>query len=363
LAESHHIGELPVPESLHLEFACTDAETKQARSLHLRRQVGGGSKVLTLVILLLLLVGMVLTFYFRVQREVTPAYRPYVYAAVFAVALLAWVWIRRSRASTPIETRLEVSDDGLSIRTSGAAVRMPWSGFSSLLESPDLFVLVDRPKTTLLVIPKRAFPSESRQEWFLTLATNQLNLADQPPAEAPAARPSTAGDSIHLRLQLRFRDYLDRTLASWLTRGFLAGITALMIGVSLHAAANPPPNAIFSGTQLFFMFVIPSLLVMMVFLTLVFSVHAWWTHSRNAVPQELSLSRESIAFSGRDGSGTLPWSVYGRFQETRWSFILWNPRTSAWTMFPKRAFTSEEDMRRCRDILSRHLQQSRWFFG
>src|SRR5262249_37816195 len=128
-------------------------------------------------------------------------------------------------------------------------------------------------------------------------------------------------------------------------------------------AANPPPNAIYSGTQLFFLFVLPSLLVMMAFLILVMSVHGWWTHSKNAVPQDLSLTPESIAFSGRDGSGTLPWSVYDRFQETRWSFILWNSRASAWTMFPKRAFTSEEDMRRCRDFLSQHLQQSRWFFG
>ena len=89
-----------MPESLHLEFICTDAEKKQARSLLLQRQIGGGSKVLTTVILLVLLAGMLLGFYFRVQREVAPANRPYVYAAVFGVALLAWIWIRRSRAST-----------------------------------------------------------------------------------------------------------------------------------------------------------------------------------------------------------------------------------------------------------------------
>jgi hypothetical protein len=136
-----------------------------------------------------------------------------------------------------------------------------------------------------------------------------------------------------------------------------------MIGTSLYSAAQPPPNAVYSGTQLFFMFVLPFLLVMMVVVIIVFSVHAWWTHSRNAVPQELSLSPESIAYSGRDGSGTLPWSVYDCFKETRWSFILWKSRTSAGTMFPTRAFTSEEDMCRCRDLLSRHLQQSRWFFG
>jgi len=140
-------------------------------------------------------------------------------------------------------------------------------------------------------------------------------------------------------------------------------IVALGDDTRCHAAAQPPPNAVYSGTQLFFIFVLPFLLAMMVVVIIVFSVHAWWTHSRNAVPQELSLSPESITYSGRDGSGTLPWSVYDCFKETRWSFILWRSRTSAGTMFPVLEFTSEEDMCRCRDLLSRHLQQSRWFFG
>ena len=70
-----------------------------------------------------------------------------------------------------------------------------------------------------------------------------------------------------------------------------------------------------------------------------------------------------MAFSGPDGSGTLAWSVYDRFKETRWNFILWNSRTSAWTIFPKRAFASEGDLDRCRDLLSENLRRSRWYFG
>jgi hypothetical protein len=340
---------------------------KQAQSLSLQRQLGGGSKVLTWVVLLLLLAGVLLVLYFRVQHEVASAYRPYVYAALFVFWLVAWVRIRRrrSRASAPAGIRLAVSDDGLSIRGPGSEVHIPWSGFSRLLESPELFVLVDRPRTTLLVIPKRAFSSESWQDWFHTLATNGLNLADRPPAEAPPSSDmaSTGGQPVNLRFRLRFRDYLDLTLASWFTRGFLAGMTTLMIGSFLYAASNPPPNAVFSGTQVFFMFALPFLLVMNLVLISVASVRAWWVHSRKAVPQELSLSPESIAFSNRDGSGNLPWSVYQYFKETRCSFILWNSRTSAWMMFPKRAFRSQEDMYKFIVLLSRHLQPSRWFFG
>jgi hypothetical protein len=354
-----------VPESLHLEFTCTEAEKKQAQSMLLQREIGGGSKVLTTVILLLALAGMLLGFYFRVQREVAPAHRPYMYGGAFAFSLVAWVWIRRrrARAATSAENQLEISDDGLFVRGPRGAVRMPWSAFGRLLESPDLFVLVDRSKTSPLAIPRRAFPSESWQDWFQTLATNRLALVDSPPAAAPAARSSTAGQSVDLMFQLRFRDYLDRTLASWLTWGFLAGIMVLMIGVAIHAAANPPPNAVHSGMQVFFLFVIPFLLLMTVVVILVSAVRGWWLHARNAVSQELSLSPESITFSGQDGSGAVSWSVYDRFKETRWSFILWNSRTSAWTMFPKRAFVSDEDRRRCHELLERHLQPSRWFFG
>ena len=139
------IGGLPVPESLHLEFTCTDAEKKKARSLLLQRQLGGGSKVLTTVVLLLILTGMLLGFVVRVQREVAAAYRPYAYAATRRIA----------------------------------------------------------------------------------------------PREAPAVRSSTAVQTVNLRLQLQFRDCLDRTIASWFTRGFLAGMTVLLLGAWLSAAANP----------------------------------------------------------------------------------------------------------------------------
>jgi hypothetical protein len=359
----HQIGELIVPENLHLEFVCTDAEKQQARSLALQSQVGGGSKALTTVILLLALVGMLAGFYIRVQREVAAAYRPYVYAAAFGVSVLAWFWLRRSRAAPPVEASIDVSDQGLSIRGSGAESRMPWSAFDRLLESPDLFVLVDRPKTTLLVIPKRAFSSESWQEWFQTLATNRLSLNDQLRAEAPIVRSSTAGHSVDLSLHLRFRDHFDRTVASWFPRGLIAVFTVLILGAWIRVAMTPSPNPAFSRTQMFFFFVVPFLVVNTICLLLVFSVRAWLTYSQSAVPEDLSISSESIAFSSRDGCGTLPWSTYDCYKETPWSFLLWNARNSAWLMLPKRAFKSNEDTGRCREYLAQRLRQSPWFVG
>jgi hypothetical protein len=53
------------------EYVCTDAEMKQAQSLHLRKQVGGGSKWRTTIVLLVVLGGMLLSFYLRVIRVAT----------------------------------------------------------------------------------------------------------------------------------------------------------------------------------------------------------------------------------------------------------------------------------------------------
>jgi YcxB-like protein len=94
---------------------------------------------------------------------------------------------------------------------------------------------------------------------------------------------------------------------------------------------------------------------------LVFSVHAWRSNAKYSVPQGIALSEDSIAFAGADASGTVPWTSFTHYKETPWSFILW--RGSHWVMFPKRAFTSWDDLNRCRDLLHRHLQRSRWFLG
>jgi hypothetical protein len=45
---------------LRLEYACTNAEMEQAQTVHLRKQLGRGSKWRTRLVFLVLLVGMLL---------------------------------------------------------------------------------------------------------------------------------------------------------------------------------------------------------------------------------------------------------------------------------------------------------------
>ncbi len=170
--------------------------------------------------------------------------------------------------------------------------------------------------------------------------------------------PSASADRVTFRVQLGFRDYLDRTVASWRTWGLFLVVAALMAGTTLYQPANPPPDAVNSATKVFFMFEFPFLLVLVPIVILIVSLHAWRMHRKYLAPQEMTLSEESISFASSEASGALPWTSYTCYKETRWSFILW--RGSVWTMFPKRTLASSDDLRRCRNLLAKHLRQSRW---
>jgi hypothetical protein len=349
-----------MPPILRLEYACTNAEMQQAQSLNLRKQLGGGSKWRTRLVLMVLLVGMLLGGWFRF-REIPEGYRALLLATVVGGSVLFVFCKRKFRKSVPRTTQLEISEEHFTILGPDSKVTMPWSAFSACLESPDLFVLLDRPKTMLFVVPKRAFPSEHWQTWFREQAFNGASLTTPARSELPVPAPSTFAEQVTLTVHLGFRDYLARTLASWQTWGICLAVAGLLLGASLYAAAEPPPDAVRSATEVFLMFALPFFLVSVTMVILISSVHAWRSHARYTGPQEITLSEESVAFAGTDGSGTVPWTRFEHYKETPWSFILW--RGSLWMMLPKRAFTSCDDLTRCRYLLERHLQQSRWFLG
>jgi hypothetical protein len=125
--------------------------------------------------------------------------------------------------------------------------------------------------------------------------------------------------------------------------------------------AHPPPDAVNSATKVFFVFVVPFFLVSVTMIISIFSIHGWRSHAKYNGPQKIAVSEASVDFANADGSGTVPWTSFKQYKETLWSFIIW--RGSHWIMFPKRAFASRDDLSRCRELLDRHLQRSRWFLG
>jgi hypothetical protein len=347
---------------LHLEYACTNAELEQAQSLALRKQIGGGSKWRTYLILYIMLAGALVGGYFRF-REIPGTYRVLILAVALLIGVVVVLVQRKFRKNIDrAATKLEISETELAVLGPSSKVAMPWSAFSECLESPDLFVLIDRPKKVLFVIPKRVFPDESSQTWFCDQVHTGLTV---PPAqfyETPIMRSTAQADSITFRFQLKFRDFVDITLASWFTWAVILAAAALVSSAFL-SAGSAPDNAVHSDTEVF-LFMLPFFLLFVLMAILMFSFHSWRTHAKYLILQEVAISDESIAFASAEGSGTLPWITYAFYKETWWSFILWHGsawRCSNWVLLPKRAFASWDDLSRCRDLLERHLKRSRWF--
>jgi hypothetical protein len=350
---------------LRLEYACTNAEMEQAQSLALRKRLGGGSKWRTYLILFIMLAGALVGGYFHL-RAIPGADRVLILAAAVVISVVVVFVQRKFRNTERATTKLEISETDLAVVRPTSKVAMRWSAFCQLLESTDLFVLIDRPKKILLVIPKRAFPDESSQTWFRQQVHTGLTAPPPQFNELPVMGSSAQADRITFSLQLKFRDFMDLTLASWFTWAIVLAAAALVLAVSLGSAANPPENAVLSDTEVFFMFMLPFFFVVVLMIILIFSFHAWRLNAKYSIPQAVALSEESIAFANADGSGTLPWTNYAFYKETWWSFILWHGsvwRCSTWVMLPKRAFSCWDDVIRCRELLERHLKKSRWFRG
>lgn len=350
---------------LRLEYRCTAEEMREAQTLNLRKQVGRGSKWLTIIILLTVLLGLVLLLGYQLYTEVPALYRSCAFVvAIFLVFIIFFIRQRRARRRTPGTVTVVISDKEVSVASTTGNLTMPWSSFSACLESPNLFVLVDRQKSFLVVLPKRVFPSQSWEDWFRGRANDKPDLAEAYQMETVLTQPVPRGERVTLNLRLGFRDYLDCTFASWFARVVILGLGAgIPLGTGAYAATQPHPHAIYSTAQMFCFFVLPFALFMVAMLTFLITFRNWRAHAAYLVPQEVSFSDLSIDTSSRDGTSSLPWSTYTCYKETRRSFLLWSTRTSAWLLIPKRNIESADNLDRCRALLGRHVRQSPWYLG
>jgi len=345
-------------QSLLLEYTCTNSEMEQAQTLALRENLGGGSKWKTRLILFLVLAGLLLDFYFEILRNLALPYQVLSIIAVFGLATLI-VLLRKKFRGEPKRATVEVTSEEISISSPNSLVRLPWSAFCNCLESPELFVLLDRPKRTVIVLPKRAFPSESWQNWFRQQA-ERLSVPFEAASEPPAMSQPRAGRQVTLRVELKLSDYLDRMLASWRIRAIWLAVAGVIVGPDVYSMFNPPPEYVNSPAKVLFVFALPFLLVLIPVVLFIAAFLSWRSERKLLLSRELSLSEEAFLFTGKDGSGSLQWSTYECYKETPWSFIIW--RGSNWLMLPKRAFLSANDKDYCRDLLQKHLRRSQWFW-
>jgi hypothetical protein len=343
---------------LHLDYTCTESDLKEALSLNLHRQYGGGPKWRARLLYYSVSAVFVAMLFWCFKADLTPKERPWFFAVIILIFVALYIFKRMTRQTQDAAVQLEISERELAFTGGDGCTILAWSAFCKCMESPSLFVLLSNSKRLLYVVPKRAFPDEKAQGWFLSLACQMESVA-APSArdEFVSGRPGNRG--IALTVRLEYRDYLVRVFSSWRMKGLAIGILALAAGTSLFAPDTP--GAVHSrGETLLFMLVtmIPMLIVM-------FAVAAFFlsfSNRKNRKPQQLELTGEGVGFANRDASGFLAWTTYKYYLENRWAFFVWNSRGSLWLMLPKRQFGSLSDIEECRDLLRIKLKSSRWFF-
>ncbi len=351
---------------LRLEYALTPAERSEAQSLILRRQVGGGSKWLTGIVLSLGLVAMLLGLCAMITREVDKARQPYMIAAF--VGLTAVVFVLRRRLRKRVDSAppvvVELSADGIRFLSDQSHTVIPWKAILRRMESDTLLLLQHRSNTVCYIFPKRAFPTPECVNWLREINLEAGGQPDATDTGDAAAVPNHDRSTVSLDVRLNLWNWFDWSLASWaLGRGVTIFWTGMLIGCWIAVSLAPNPNAKLTNGQVFIYAVLPASVVGSAVLVTFFTTYSWFTHRKEHGRHTISLGEESVSVATKDGAGTLSWTTFTRYKETPWSFLVWNNSPGNWLMLPKSAFPSIKALEDCRELLARRLRRSTWFFG
>jgi hypothetical protein len=348
--------------NLELEYVCTDTELEEARGLAPQVAIGGGSRWLSRLILLAVSAGLLFGIDLQLRQSLQLPARLCFLAGVAALFIVLRLARRRpKRGPPPPPIRMVVSETDLTFVNDGTRVSIPWSGFARTAETPRLFVLLDRPKQTLVVVPKRTFPDPEALEWFRSRATRlQGSSASRVVAASPAHAPGSP-EQVSMVFRLGYSDFLNRSVSSWRTRTILLAVLAPVVVVPLllttrkplAGVADIPANRV--ATDMLGMF---GLVVAVILLR---ALVAWLSDRKHHGLRRIVLSSDEIRCDDDLERGVIPWSAYAKYMENRWAFFIWDARRLSWHMLPKRAFASVADLDRCRGLLSRRLRPSRWF--
>jgi hypothetical protein len=295
-----------------------------------------------------------------VYFKVPPGQRAIWFGIFIAVWFVLFVAMRGDRKPAPQPATADITAQGLRLTTAGTELDHAWSAFSQLVESQNLFVLVDRTKTVLIALPKRAFPNPSSQDWFRSIVDTALAQTPQTPSQLPPFAPDP--DEITLQFRYTYRDYLNYTLATWLTRAVMLGVLGVITCVIINAYLRPVPNAVHSTGAVLLM-MSPFFLLLFCMPSLIFSIRTWFAVRGQLTEQSVTLGEEGVTMTEPTGDTHVDWPNLRFYKETRRLFILWNSPRAAALMFPKRAILSPADLGKLRALLDKHLRKSTWLLA
>jgi membrane protein YdbS with pleckstrin-like domain len=236
--------------AIRLEYALTAAERSEAKSLIERHRLGGGSKWLAAMVKLLIVVGALLGFWFRIQAEFPKSVQPYVIGAIVAlvVTVPAVSRLRRKRIESAETVKVDLLASGMRFLDDRSQALILWTALSPRqIESDAFFIVSDRTKVLNYIFPKRAFPSAESMDWFRTISLGQVEPAPggADTTERVPLLPTDEPAIAVIESRLSFWNWVDKSAASWSSaRGVVVLWMTMVLGVGILGFFEaPPPNA------------------------------------------------------------------------------------------------------------------------
>jgi YcxB-like protein len=328
--------------NFQLEYNCSKAEIKEAESLNQHYKMGGGPKWRSGLLIYLAFGGIILVAYYRVRYEFSPEEQWLCIPVAVVVFITLRIIKRQNSKNATKSTRMEVSEQGLTTIAGDKRALTRWSGFGKCLESPNLFVLLDLSERLLVVLPRRAFPDAASQDWFRVLANQRPTKSELPSEETASSDKALPPDGIVLNFQLGYRDYLSRMISSWRTKGIVLLIFSMVTVICIVQGMHPDPNAVNPPVKVYFVYMLPTLCVMLPVVFLIVTLVTWLSEKELIQQQNLILTDAGIIFSELHASGSLGWDTFDYYLENPWSYIIWKGGARTWFLWAllgRRCFT------------------------
>ena len=353
---------------VRLVFRCNAAEWAEAKAVLRQYQLGGGSKLLSWVMFVLLCAAGIAIIWWRTKQLVPAPFQFYLPAATAVLVVCFLVYDRWKKVLGPL-TCVELSARGVRVFNDDSETMIPWSGISRRVESAQLFLLWNRRKSLVCIIPKRALPPEVYDvEWLRQIEVGPRNGAAEIALAAEAlsaASPGAKASDLRVTYRLGFWNWFDRSMASYRgARGMGLYWLVMVICVGIFVCLEAPnPNAKRQAWEVFCYYLLPLAVIGAVFMALASSAASWLGAGQFREEQSVTLGDEGLTVSSRDKVTIQTWDTYARYKETRFSFLMWSVSSRNWLLLPKSAFDSLQSVEKCRDLLAAHLTRSTWFFA
>jgi hypothetical protein len=155
-----------------------------------------------------------------------------------------------------VEVALEISDEGILFAAGGNQTRLNATTVNKLIETDSMLIV--RAGEIGLMLPKRAFECVAELDYVRQRISSWTVIGSTSQVQVPQVQVDSQPTdlAVSVRFQLKLQDFVGKSMLSWLPRLCCAFILGLMSIAFCTAAANPPPDAVFTTLETLVYFMI-----------------------------------------------------------------------------------------------------------